>query len=268
MPSSAFVLSKDATCLRHDHALWWSFWYFYFRSAFVTSALLDLKVPIIRSCSGQLSSLAPQTTRFFVACFVLYRCSRSKTNGLVMATSTVSTTSRIFAFVKLMTRHKTFKATFRFDKYTSSIIWGCDLTWCRAVQFVAVNTSDVMCCLWGLFLWDQWTCRSRFRVSVVVTWGLWNPFLINYDSLTHFPYFDFLLDIAKEIEDAEDLSMIIMETRADISTKTTPAEKFAPRETTTPSSGQSGQQAISSTSSGASPLSAHAEHPSFALFRG
>ena len=45
--SSAFFLSKDATCLRHDHALWWSFWYFYFQSASVTFALLDLKIPNI-----------------------------------------------------------------------------------------------------------------------------------------------------------------------------------------------------------------------------
>ena len=67
-------------------------------------------------------------------------------------------------------------------------------------------------------------------------------------------------DIANEIEDAEELSMTIMETRANISTKTTPATKFAQSETTTPSSGQSGQQAIPSTSSGASPSSAQAEN--------
>ena len=121
---------------------------------------------------------------------------------------------------------------------------------------------DLKCFLWGNFLWDQWirTCRRRFRVSVMVTWGLWNPFFINSDTLTHFPCFDFLLDIPKEIEDAEDLSMIVMETRADISTTTTPAAKFAPSETTTPSLGQSGQQAIPSTFSRASPSSAHAEH--------
>ena len=121
---------------------------------------------------------------------------------------------------------------------------------------------DLKCFLWGIFLWDQWirTCRRRFRVSVMVAWGLWNPFFINSDALTHFPCFDFLLDIPKEIEDVEDLSMIVMETRADISTKTTPAAKFAPSETTTPSLGQSGQQAIPSTFSRASPSSAHAEH--------
>ena len=69
-------------------------------------------------------------------------------------------------------------------------------------------------------------------------------------------------DITKEIEDAEELSMTIMETRADISTNTTPATKFALSETTTPSSGQSGQQTIPSTSSGTtgSPSSAQAEH--------
>ena len=69
-------------------------------------------------------------------------------------------------------------------------------------------------------------------------------------------------DIAKEIEDAEELSMTIMETRVHISTKTTPATKFVLGETTTPSSGQSGQQTIPSTSSGTtgSPSSAQAEH--------
>ena len=56
--------------------------------------------------------------------------------------------------------------------------------------------------------------------------------------------------------------MTIMETRVHISTKTTPATKFVLGETTTPSSGQSGQQTIPSTSSGTtgSPSSAQAEH--------
>ena len=69
-------------------------------------------------------------------------------------------------------------------------------------------------------------------------------------------------DTAKEIEDAEELSTTIMETRADISTKTTPATKFALSETTTPSSGQSGQQTIPLRSSGTtgSPSSTQAEH--------
>ena len=42
-------------------------------------------------------------------------------------------------------------------------------------------------------------------------------------------------DIAKEIETAEELSIIVMETGVDISTKTTAATKFAPSEKTTPS---------------------------------
>ena len=44
MPSSAFALSKDT--------LWKSFWYFYFWSALVMSALLDLNVPNILRSQG------------------------------------------------------------------------------------------------------------------------------------------------------------------------------------------------------------------------
>lgn len=70
----------DCHCPTNSHCDW-------FRPIFVCSDCgcslkqnASLGLDIIRSCSVQLSSRAPQTTRFFVGCFVLYRCSRPKTN--------------------------------------------------------------------------------------------------------------------------------------------------------------------------------------------